>query len=65
MARSLIITADGGSRGNPGLAALDASINPTESPYLFFLTATVDGAKKVIYSKTFAEHVANKRKYGL
>lgn len=54
-----------GPIGNPGLAALTAAIYPTESPYLFFLTATVDGTKKVIYSKTFAEHVVNKRKYGL
>jgi UPF0755 protein len=51
--------------GNPGLNAINASVYPTVSNYNYFLTATVDGAKKVIYSKTFEEHVANKNKYGL
>ena len=50
---------------NPGKNALLAAIYPTESPYNYFLTATVNGEKKVVYSKTFEEHVANKRKYGL
>jgi len=50
---------------NPGLDALRAAIYPTPSDYNYFLTATVNGAKKVIYSQTFQEHVANKAKYGL
>lgn len=51
--------------GNPGLNAIRAAIYPEESPYNYFLTATVDDVKKVIYSKTFEEHVANRNKYGL
>lgn len=54
-----------GPIANPGLNALTASIYPTASAYYFFLTTTKDGIKKVIYSKTFEEHVVNKRKYGL
>lgn len=49
-----------GPISNPGVNALTATIEPTETPYLYFLTAP-DGT--VIYSKTFAEHVAAKRKY--
>ena len=51
--------------GNPGLNALGAAINPEESLYYYFLTVTIDGAKKVIYSKTFDEHIANRSKYGI
>jgi UPF0755 protein len=54
-----------GPIGNPGLNALLAAIYPQNSEYNYFLTATVNGEKKVIYSKTFEEHVANKAKYGL
>jgi UPF0755 protein len=50
---------------NPGLNALNAAIYPTALDYDYFLTATVDGQKEVIYSKTFEEHLANKKKYGL
>jgi len=50
---------------NPGLNAISAAIYPMESNYNFFLTANVDGGKKVIYSATFEEHVANRHKYGL
>ncbi len=45
---------------NPGYAALRAAVNPAANDYWYFLT-TPDG--KVIYSKTFNEHVANKVKY--
>lgn len=50
---------------NPGVDALVAAVNPTPSDYNFFLTATVNDAKQVIYSETFDEHIANKQKYGL
>ncbi|MFH0987971.1 MAG: endolytic transglycosylase MltG [Parcubacteria group bacterium] len=45
---------------NPGIEAIKAAINPITTDYLYFLT-TPDG--RVIYSKTFDEHVANKNKY--
>lgn len=49
-----------GPIGNPGLSAIRAAVYPKANDYWFFLT-TRDG--KVIYSKTFEEHVANKKKY--
>jgi len=45
---------------NPGLEAIKAVIYPTGNLYLYFLT-TADSS--VIYSRTYAEHVAAKRKY--
>ncbi len=45
---------------NPGEESLRAAVTPTMSPYLYYLTGT-DGTMH--YSKTFAEHVANKKKY--
>jgi UPF0755 protein len=54
-----------GPIGNPGLAGIQAAINPTDSAYNYFLTVVVNGESKVIYSKTFEEHVANRRKYGI
>jgi UPF0755 protein len=50
---------------NPGLTAIFGAIYPTASNYNFFLTVTIDGEKKVIYSRTFQEHVANRQKYGI
>ncbi len=50
---------------NPGVDALIASIHPTASNYNYFLTATVNGEAKVVFSATYDEHVANKQKYGL
>lgn len=54
-----------GPISNPGKNALLGAIYPAETAYYYFLTTSKDGIKKVIYSKTFEEHVANKRKYGL
>ena len=45
---------------NPGLNAITAALNPTASPYLYFLT---DKDGKVYYAKTFEEHKKNKAKY--
>ena len=46
-----------GPISNPGLIAIEAVLNPTSNDYYYFLT-TEDG--EVVYSRTFAEHVANK-----
>lgn len=45
---------------NPGLAAIEAAINPTPNDYWYFLTTPDD---KVIYSVTYEEHLANKSRY--
>lgn len=49
-----------GPISNPGMNAILAVLNPTDSDYLYFLT-TDEG--EVIYAKTFDEHVANKYQY--
>ena len=54
-----------GPINSPGVDALTAAISPTATNYNYFLTATVDGEKKVVFSATYDEHVANKQKYGL
>lgn len=46
---------------NPGIAAIEAAIYPTENDYLYFLT-TLDGSQ-IHYAKTHDEHVRNKYKY--
>jgi UPF0755 protein len=46
---------------NPGLSTIKAAIYPKETDYNFFLTDPETG--KTIFSKTFEEHNANKRKY--
>lgn len=45
---------------NPGYDSLLAAVTPKESAYLYYLSDS-DGA--IHYAKTFAEHVANKKKY--
>ncbi len=49
-----------GPIGNPGLDAIRAAIYPKPNNYWYFLT-TEDG--KVIYSRNFEEHKANRAKY--
>ncbi|MEK7620028.1 MAG: endolytic transglycosylase MltG [Patescibacteria group bacterium] len=49
-----------GPISNPGMNAILAVLDPTDSEYLYFLT-TEEG--EVIYAQTFDEHVANKRQY--
>ncbi len=46
--------------GNPGLAAIEASAQPKDSPYFYYLH---DGNGMIHYAKTFEEHKANKAKY--
>ncbi len=45
---------------NPGIVAINAAINPTDSPYLFYLH---DKNGNVHYAKTFSEHKSNINKY--
>lgn len=45
---------------NPSLESIHAVINPTESDYLYFLTKP-DGT--TVFSKTYEEHLGNKKKY--
>lgn len=45
---------------NPGLVAIDASIKPTNSPYLYYLH---DKNGTVHYAKSYNEHVNNINKY--
>lgn len=49
-----------GPISNPGIDAIKAAISPEKTPYFYFLT-TPEG--KVIYSKTYEEHLRNKAKY--
>jgi UPF0755 protein len=52
-----------GPIANPGLNAIIAAVYPVQTDYNFFLTAEVNGASKVIYSRTYDEHLRNKGKY--
>lgn len=45
---------------NPGLVSIKASLNPTSSPYLYYLHEK-DG--EIHYAKTYAEHRSNIAKY--
>ncbi|PJA45913.1 endolytic transglycosylase MltG [Candidatus Uhrbacteria bacterium CG_4_9_14_3_um_filter_50_9] len=49
-----------GPISNPGMNAIMAVLNPTDSDYLYFLTSE-EG--EVIYATTFDQHIANKYKY--
>jgi UPF0755 protein len=46
---------------NPGESAIRAVMDPTPSPYRFFLT---DKEGKVLYASTLEEHVQNRRRAG-
>jgi len=47
---------------NPGLEAIEAVLNPTESDYYYFM-ADVYGDGTVYYAKTYQEHLVNVNKY--
>jgi len=49
-----------GPIGNPGLAMIDAALYPKSSPYWYYLYGN-DGM--IHYATTYAEQVANKKKY--
>ena len=50
-----------GPIANPGITAIQAVLNPKQSDYFYYLS-TRDGSQ-MIFSKTGAEHSANRRKY--
>ncbi|MBI2064312.1 MAG: endolytic transglycosylase MltG [Candidatus Yanofskybacteria bacterium] len=50
-----------GPIANPGITAIQAVLNPAKSDFLYYLS-TRDGSR-VIFSKTVAEHAANRRKH--
>lgn len=50
-----------GPIANPGIIAIQAVLNPHKSDYLYYLS-TRDGSQ-MIFSKTAAEHAANRKKY--
>lgn len=47
-----------GPISNPGLDAITAALEPTATPYLYYLTGS-DGV--MYYAKTFEEHIANQK----
>jgi len=47
---------------NPGLAALEATLNAPDTNYLYYIS---DSSGHNHYARTLAEHEANKEKYGL
>lgn len=49
-----------GPIASPGLDSIFAALNPTESPYFYYLS---DKEGNIYYSKTFEEHVAKKARY--
>jgi len=50
-----------GPISNPGIEAVRAAIYPEKTDYLFFLTKKDD--RRAIFSKTFEEHLTNKKKF--
>lgn len=50
-----------GPISNPGIDAIEAAIYPDKTDYFFFLTRSDNGL--AVFSKTFDEHILNKRKY--
>lgn len=50
-----------GPVGNPGLAAIEATLNPEKTDYLFFLSSPEDN--RAHFAKTYEEHLANQAKY--
>ena len=52
-----------GPISNPGLTSIKATVSPTNSDYIFFLSDFKTG--ETVYSKTLAEHNLNKDKHGL
>lgn len=50
-----------GPISNPGIEAIKAAIYPEKTDYLFFLTRKDNG--KAIFSRTYEEHLINKRKF--
>lgn len=53
-----------GPISNPGMNTILAALNPTDTEYNYFLTDP-ENKSNTVYAKTYAEHVANKQKFGL
>jgi UPF0755 protein len=51
-----------GPISNPGIASLKAALNPSDTPYFYYIT-DANGTNR--YAKTLEEHEANIEKYGL
>lgn len=49
-----------GPIGNPGLAMIEAALNPSTSTYWYYL---YDAQGQIHYATTYAQHLANKQKY--
>ena len=49
-----------GLPGQPGLDAIDATVHPADHDYYFFLHKPTE---ETVLSRTFAEHLAAKRRY--
>lgn len=47
---------------SPGIAAIEAALNPAETDYVFFLSKN-DGSGEQVYAVTYEEHLVNKNKY--
>ncbi|WP_438434417.1 endolytic transglycosylase MltG [Gorillibacterium sp. sgz500922] len=47
-----------GPIANPGLASIEAALNPKASEYLFYVTKK-DGSREHLFAKTYAEHLKN------
>jgi len=53
-----------GPISTPTVASIDAALEPEiRTGYLFFV-AKDDGSKEMAYARTYAEHLANLKKYG-
>ncbi|MCB1355426.1 MAG: endolytic transglycosylase MltG [Maritimibacter sp.] len=44
---------------NPGIASIEAALNPTETDYIFFVAKTLNPADGHVFSSTLEEHNAN------
>ncbi len=53
-----------GPISNPGFDTISAALNPTDTQYNYFLTDPKDPSHTV-YAATYAQHLANKAKFGL
>lgn len=48
---------------NPGLASIEAALNPSDTDYLFFVAKTLNPADGHVFSATLEEHNANVAKF--
>lgn len=49
------------SISNPGIRAIQAALNPVDSPYFYYLSPRDGGP--TVFSKTYQEHLAARKKY--